>query len=67
MPPEELTSNLLARRRVAPPTSVAIMRSSQVDAGRLDEELSLVLREQLVRALSLFQQASALSAGAAPL
>jgi hypothetical protein len=31
------------------------MRSSQVDAARLDEELTLMLREQFMKVFSLFQ------------
>jgi len=35
-------------------SDVAVMRSSQVDAACLDEELSLLLREQFMKAFSLF-------------
>lgn len=41
-------------RLLAAPGSADIMRSSQVDASRLDEELSLMLREQFLGAFSLF-------------
>lgn len=34
------------------------MRSSQMDAARLDEELSSMLREQFLRAFSLFRPAA---------
>lgn len=33
------------------------MRSSQLDASRLDEELSLMLREQFLSAFSFFPKA----------
>ena len=34
---------------------VVIMRANQLDAGRLDNELTSMLREQFMRILSLFQ------------
>ncbi|KAL6771704.1 hypothetical protein ACKKBG_A27485 [Auxenochlorella protothecoides x Auxenochlorella symbiontica] len=52
-------NDLLAKRNdltrlLAAPGSADVMRSSQVDASRLDEELSLMLREQFLGAFSLF-------------
>ena len=37
------------------------MRASQLDAGRLDTELTAMLREQFMRIFSLFQPVSPLS------
>eukprot|EP00887_Chlorella_sp_A99_P000872 scaffold5.g872.t1 len=42
-------------RRFKPRRDVAVMRSSQIDAERLDEELSAMLREQLQRCFALFR------------
>lgn len=44
-------------RQLAPAGVVPIMRSSQLDASRLDEELSLMLREQFLSAFSFFPKA----------
>ncbi len=38
---------------------VVIMRASQLDAARLDNELTAMLREQFMRIFSLFQPARA--------
>ena len=38
---------------------VVIMRASQLDAARLDNELTAMLREQFMRIFSLFQPACA--------
>ena len=40
---------------------VVIMRASQLDAGRLDNELTSMLREQFMRIFSLFQPVHQLS------
>ena len=37
---------------------VAVMRASQLDAGRLDTELTAMLREQFMRIFSLIQPVS---------
>jgi len=37
-----------------PNTALSVMRSSQADASRLDDELTLLLREQFMRIFSLF-------------
>lgn len=44
----------LARRRKKPP-DVGIMRASQLDAARLDTELTAMLKEQFMRIFSFFQ------------
>lgn len=38
-----------------PPTNISIMRSSQLDAARLDEELTSMLKEQFMKIFALFQ------------
>ncbi|DBB13024.1 TPA: hypothetical protein ACH3X3_005760 [Trebouxia sp. C0006] len=48
----ELTE--LARKRKRPPDAV-IMRASQLDAARLDTELSAMLKEQFMKIFSYFQ------------
>ncbi len=45
----------MARRRGKGIRDVAVMRASQLDAGRLDTELTAMLREQFMRIFSLFQ------------
>lgn len=44
----------LAKRRKRPPDAV-IMRASQLDAARLDTELSAMLKEQFMKIFSFFQ------------
>ena len=50
-----LTLALFACRRRKGVRDVVIMRASQLDAGRLDNELTSMLREQFMRIFSLFQ------------
>ena len=50
-----LTHALCACRRRKGVRDVVIMRASQLDAGRLDNELTSMLREQFMRIFSLFQ------------
>lgn len=42
------------------------MRASQLDAARLDNELTAMLREQFMRIFSLFQPVSSTSCGLHP-
>ena len=42
-------------RRVKKPLNLVILRSSQLDAGRLDSELTGMLQEQFMKAFSLVQ------------
>lgn len=50
-----LTVGLFACRRRKGVRDVVIMRASQLDAARLDNELTSMLREQFMRIFSLFQ------------
>lgn len=56
-PPNAPTAGPFCRGAV-PPRDLSIMRSSQLDAARLDEELSSMLREQFLRAFALFRPAA---------
>ena len=51
--PEAFAVNL--RRRMKTKADVSIMRSSQLDAGRLDTELASMLQEQLQKVFSIMQ------------
>lgn len=43
------------RRRHKRPSSAAVLRVAQLDAGRLDVELASMLQEQLRKAFALFR------------